>query len=379
MRMERPQESKKPLHKFASGSSLGHGDERRDSSSSNGSNATHSLKLSDNRLRKASDASTAAGTIPSRSSSRASRPRTESSSEKDRDKVTRRLSVAGWASAVTGLGKQKFAELKESDDTDVSSGHVGSGPAEHGSDPEGPTGSMSSKSSASKFKAVGGIKTPPTNNSPRIMRPLSLRKKRIVRALQDFNGSPGELTFKTGDEITVLTEVVDGWWMGELRRQQGLFPSAVVEALDTRERKTSGPFSSDDDALRTARAVEDSSESSDFDEDHSSKPLDIHADMSPFYGHVQLASSTDDGLAPHGEQATDAAQRLLAPRAPLAARSASNPDISVSPAKRAPPPPPPRRSTSHHSSAGAPSSSGWALNVPPSSSVDRESSPFDDS
>ncbi|KAF2353183.1 SH3 domain [Trinorchestia longiramus] len=53
-------------------------------------------------------------------------------------------------------------------------------------------------------------------------------------ALYDYEATCAEeLTFEEGEVIKVLARAVhdvdDGWWMGELRGQQGLFPSLVVE------------------------------------------------------------------------------------------------------------------------------------------------------
>jgi len=41
--------------------------------------------------------------------------------------------------------------------------------------------------------------------------------------------SDGELTFKEGAKITVLTKDSSGWWMGELNGVTGLFPSSYVQ------------------------------------------------------------------------------------------------------------------------------------------------------
>jgi len=41
--------------------------------------------------------------------------------------------------------------------------------------------------------------------------------------------SDGELTFKEGAKITVLTKDSSGWWMGEMNGVTGLFPSSYVQ------------------------------------------------------------------------------------------------------------------------------------------------------
>ena len=53
-------------------------------------------------------------------------------------------------------------------------------------------------------------------------------------ALYDYEATcHEELTFEEGEVIRIVArsvhDVDDGWWMGEIRGQQGLFPSLVVE------------------------------------------------------------------------------------------------------------------------------------------------------
>lgn len=40
-----------------------------------------------------------------------------------------------------------------------------------------------------------------------------------------------ELTINPGDVITILQRHDDGWWKGELRKKQGLFPASYVHEL----------------------------------------------------------------------------------------------------------------------------------------------------
>ena len=142
----------------------------------------------------------------SRAASRTSRNRSDSSvtiSEKERDSEKDKpnwMSVAGWASSAVGsvasIGKKskdkdRFAELQD----DIDSNY------EH-------------------------------NDSTEKRSPAKLNKqKKIVRALRDFEGSPDELTFRAGDEIIVLNEVLEEWWSGSLNNQTGLFPTTYVEVL----------------------------------------------------------------------------------------------------------------------------------------------------
>lgn len=57
-----------------------------------------------------------------------------------------------------------------------------------------------------------------------------------MRALYDFDGSIDQLSFKVGDEIAVIYEGRDGWYMGELCGQRGLFPASYTEDVQSRVR-----------------------------------------------------------------------------------------------------------------------------------------------
>lgn len=142
----------------------------------------------------------------SRATSRMSRNRSDSSvtvSEKEKDYEKDKpnwMSVAGWASSAVGsvasIGKkskdkERFAELQDDLDANYE-----------------------------------------PNDSTKTRSPAKLNKqKKVVRALRDFEGSPDELSFKAGDKIIVLNEVLEEWWSGSLNNQTGLFPTTYVEVL----------------------------------------------------------------------------------------------------------------------------------------------------
>jgi hypothetical protein len=298
--------------------------------------------------------------------------------EKDTDKPSKRLSVSGWASAVTGRGKKTFAALTEKDadaddaDRDI---HV---PIFGGDDEGGRirTGSFSSKSSKSKRKLS---KPSPPSGTMRILKPPALKDRKVVRALYDFSGSSDELAFKVGDEIVVVNEVLEEWWMGELAGRKGLFPTAYTEVIAPGNQQMGrSSFSSEFDSSRN---YGNASDSSDLDEDRSAKPLEIHTERSPFYGgRLDMASftSTDDDDGPLDMQLqppmqpprrAQSARSLVSPPV-MIQRSTTNPEMT-SGTKRPPPPPPARRPT-----AQLPTSSKSSLNARPS--MEREASPFDD-
>ncbi|KAI0060153.1 BAR-domain-containing protein [Artomyces pyxidatus] len=159
---------------------------------------------------------------PSRPASRTGRKRSDSTTttgsavEKTQD--SKKIGVTGWASSWRGKkDKDNFASLKDDDDDDE--------------DEQLPrnTSSLSFLSNKAKLKP----KAKSSHSSPivpsRGLKPPSQQK--LVRALHDFAGSADELTFRVGDEIVVMNEVLDGWWMGELDGKKGLFPTSYTEVI----------------------------------------------------------------------------------------------------------------------------------------------------
>ena len=188
----------------------------------------------------------------SRPTSRASRKRSDSNATRKRadsngtpetpkaDKASKRMSVAGWASSamnsVTGRGKKdrdNFASLQTDDEDDPETIITSSRPPS--------SRSFSRKSPISK--ATGG--SPRTINQ----KPPFYHERKLVRALHDFTGSSDELTFKAGDEITVIQEVLDDWWLGALSDgRKGLFPATYTESiLHSSSSYQSSVHSSEDD------------------------------------------------------------------------------------------------------------------------------------
>jgi len=54
---------------------------------------------------------------------------------------------------------------------------------------------------------------------------------KLMRALFSFTGANDELSMETGDEITVLSEPYETWWMGECKGLKGLFPVNYTEEI----------------------------------------------------------------------------------------------------------------------------------------------------
>ncbi|KAJ7913976.1 hypothetical protein B0H13DRAFT_2659425 [Mycena leptocephala] len=318
---------------------------------------------------------------PSRPTSRASASRKRSDStgtaggDKDRDK--RRLSVAGWASSavgsVTGRGRKskdkEFASLHDEGERDS-----GQGDSDNSGGLAGSLASMTRRAS-SKGKGGGssssghghghggnsnsnsngnGNQTTPKLPS-RILKPPSQVPRKVVRALYDFSGSSDELAFKTGDQIVVLSEVLDGWWMGELNGRQGLFPTPYTEVLPDKP-----PLPS-----RTGRnhlGLEDSDDSRDMYNDDDDSDVDEHygrppmAAASPFYsGGVDAdAASIVSSVAEDDDERnlmSASSSFARAPPAPPIARRSTTSELLHGASKKAPPPPPPARRATNGASA----------------------------
>ena len=148
--------------------------------------------------------------------------------EKGGTKKSRRMSVASWVDSVTG-SKDKKSKDTEAFATLDDDAVVNNTTDYYQTDGTGGTPKKSTPvRSSSKSKSKENM-SPSRVVAPRILKPPSMQGKKVVRALYDFTGSTDELSFKSGNEITVLNEVLDDWWMGELDGQRGLFPMSYTE------------------------------------------------------------------------------------------------------------------------------------------------------
>jgi len=83
---------------------------------------------------------------------------------------------------------------------------------------------------------------------------------RQAKALYDFEAAEdNELTFKTGDLITLIETSDANWWEGELNGKTGLFPSNFVEAIanTTNGASASEPQKRDDQSERVVVKVDE--------------------------------------------------------------------------------------------------------------------------
>ncbi|KAJ4485759.1 hypothetical protein J3R30DRAFT_1404979 [Lentinula aciculospora] len=330
---------------------------------------------------------------PSRPSSRASRKRSDSTgapgdTTSPSDKHSRKMGVAGWASNAMGSfsGRSKKSRDKEQFATlDDSGGDISRGKGSLDEIDWNPasapmTSSLNQSSSLSR-KSLTNFRGGKSNSSspqipPRMLRPPSLQGKKVMRALYDFDGAADELSFKVGDEIIVVNEVLDGWWMGELYGKQGLFPTPYTEVVPAKPPLPNRPNIPGMGGNKSANepkglgSRESLSSGNDVDEDYIHDANNLTTSNSPFFGglvsptaahHANNADSESilSSLVSEGEdeheflvrsrQATSvtAARSLLSSLPSLSHRSSS--DISHSSSsgvkKPPPPPPPPRRMT----------------------------------
>ncbi|KAI0776612.1 hypothetical protein BD413DRAFT_225051 [Trametes elegans] len=322
---------------------------------------------------------------PSRPVSRASRKRSDSvatavsekdgkekdNKEKEAKPEKHRMSVAGWASSamssVTGRGKKdkdkdKFAALRDEDDTEpsdtdeygipnaVSKPHKRktSVPGLPSTSPKLPIRMLMGGRGSDKDKDKENVEKSPQG------------RKRVV-ALHDFAAaSVDELSFKTGDHIEVLSEVLDGWWMGELDGKRGLFPTTYTEVINSSSsslpQKPPLPQRPPSSLTRSLGLGNGSSRtgSSLSSLDDNPYPFGNGSAARPYEESIQSGhlSDTDDesGSLMRVQRVDDAFSSKYTsatpplPPAPIR-RETDAPSSAASSMRKAPPPPPPRRLT----------------------------------
>ena len=94
--------------------------------------------------------------------------------------------------------------------------------------------SVNSPSLASSSPVVTSPMMTPSSPQHVVSSPSSTRE--YVKASYEYQAqSSGELQFNEGEVIEVLEKNPDGWWVGVLNGNQGLFPSNFVEPFTTEE------------------------------------------------------------------------------------------------------------------------------------------------
>ncbi|KAF7795738.1 hypothetical protein EIP86_006905 [Pleurotus ostreatoroseus] len=335
------------------------------------------------------------------SNSNANRPRSRansvatvaSASEKDKEKDKKRQSVAGWGlskvSSLAHRGKKDKAKSKSKagalmdDRDDVDSD-------EYSDDDRGEFNVSAARTSRPPSTHSSRHSTPvlPPAAPPRPGTKSSVQrqqaKKRVV-ALHDFAASStDELSFRAGEQIVVVNEVLDGWWMGELHGKTGLFPTNYTEVLNVSTESVKPPIprrpsptarasplpNNDEHDREQARdAVRSSAQAprwlaatntgqysvqSDDDDEHPFGDSHMATPRVPrgAFDAESIASSTGDFsenerlVAPNTDEHEFTSASATPARPSLPSRgSTTNVQGATTTPKRAPPPPPPRRST----------------------------------
>jgi Variant SH3 domain len=172
------------------------------------------------RSRKRSDSQTTTGSV------------VDAAREKKEKEEKKRGGWSVWSRSGTKKDREQFTSLRDNPDGDSDS-----------SDPEG--GSPAQVSKSSSLLSLGKWSKSQQNiASPRIpalgsrARGGEQERQKVVRAVNDYFGSTDELSFRTGDEIVVIGEVIDGWMMGQLGDKKGLFPTVYTESTTVSSRRT---------------------------------------------------------------------------------------------------------------------------------------------
>jgi hypothetical protein len=98
-------------------------------------------------------------------------------------------------------------------------------------DPQMPSGEEKitplSSGAIIELKAPAGL-SPQEVKAPTQPGSVQTVARSMLRAMYDCKGNGiDELGFKTGDLITILKDVVDGWYEGELKGKRGTFVSST--------------------------------------------------------------------------------------------------------------------------------------------------------
>jgi SWI/SNF-related matrix-associated actin-dependent regulator of chromatin subfamily D len=146
--------------------------------------------------------------------------------EKKEKEEKKKGSWSVWSRNGSKKDREQFTSLRSGDDDSDSS------------DPERTPGSPTQVLKNASLLSLGKwTKSQQSNTAPRIpalgakTRGRESDRQNFVRAVSDYLGSSDELSFRVGDEIVVIGEVIDGWMMGQLDGKKGLFPTVYTEPI----------------------------------------------------------------------------------------------------------------------------------------------------
>jgi hypothetical protein len=158
----------------------------------------------------------------------------EAARDKKEKEEKKKGSWSVWSRNGSKRDREQFTSLRGTADDESDS-----------SDPERASGSPTQASKSASLLSLGKwSKSQQSISTPRIpalgsrTRGRESERQKIVRATSDYLGSSDELSFRTGDEIVVIGEVVDGWMMGQLDGKKGLFPTVYTERISAASRRS---------------------------------------------------------------------------------------------------------------------------------------------
>lgn len=222
----------------------------------------------------------------------------------DDDRITeaaerskRRMSVAGWVGSIGSKGKHLDKE-KDQDKSNFSTlqDYDTEGSGDEGHSVRSRTRSLRSNRSASSFRSKFS-----RSNSKVNVGSAKHKGNKTVRATEDFDGSVDELSFKAGDVIVVVNEVLDEWWLGELNGRTGLFPTSHIELVESnptavKPKRSSTPSGQHSSSYVAALGLSHSNASR-ADEDESRVSLMKTQDLEPATSEDEFTQS-DSGDEP---------------------------------------------------------------------------------
>ncbi|CAO3660770.1 unnamed protein product [Umbelopsis ramanniana] len=176
--------------------------------------------------------------------------------------------------------------------------------------------------------------------------------KKQVKAIYDFSGeNPNELNLCAGDVITVIEEIDQGWWKGELfdangNRQQGLFPSNYVEEI-TPPPMPIRPVSS---RSQSTSHYSHSAENLEITEESEDSPFADSSRVSASYAHQSPPKPVMARRGTAGSLHSVPTASPTLPRMPSASQMNVRNNIGSS---RTPPPPPTSRTPSRSFTTGS--------------------------